>query len=105
MGLDYDTLKVTFPNLIYATIIGYGEKGPKAEHPAFDTVAMFAECGFMQDMVVNTEGTYPMYLPFAVGDLACGTMLAGAIGTALYGRSKTGHGDYVSVSLFGTGML
>jgi crotonobetainyl-CoA:carnitine CoA-transferase CaiB-like acyl-CoA transferase len=104
LGVDYETLKVKFPELIYARIVGYGEKGPKAEFPAFDTVAMFAECGFMQDMVVETEGTYPLYLPMAVGDLACGTMLAGAIGTALYGRSKTGHGDYVSVSIYGTGL-
>lgn len=104
LGLDYDTLKAKLPHLIYATVVGYGEKGPKSNFPSFDTVTMFAEGGFLQDMIVESEGAFPMYLPMAVGDLACGAMLAGAIGTALYGREKSGHGDYVSVSLLGAGM-
>lgn len=104
LGLDYETLKAKYPRLIFATVVGYGEKGPKANLPSFDTVTMFAEGGFLQDLMVDTEGAYPVYLPMAVGDLACGAMLSGAIGTALYGREKTGHGDYVSISLMGAGM-
>lgn len=104
MGLDYDSLKDRYPNLIYAMLLGYGEKGPKASFPGFDAIAMFATGGFIQDMMVESEGAYPIYLPMGFGDLICGTILAGSIGTALYGREKRGKGDYVSVSLYGAAM-
>ena len=65
---------------------------------------MFATGGLIQDMMVDAPGSYPVYLPMGFGDLICGTVLAGAIGTALYGRDKNGKGDYVSVSLYGAAM-
>lgn len=104
MGLDYDSLKEKYPNLIYAVLLGYGEKGPKVDFPGFDAIAMFATGGFIQDMMVDAPGNYPTYLPMGFGDLICGTVLAGAIGTALLGRTRTGKGDYVSISLHGAGM-
>lgn len=104
MGLDYETLKEKYPRLVYAILLGYGEKGPKVNFPGFDAIAMFATGGFIQDMMVEAPGAYPIYLPMGVGDLVCGTVLAGAIGTALLGREKTGTGDYVSVSLYGMAM-
>lgn len=104
MGLDYDTLKEKYPALVYAILLGYGEKGPKVDFPGFDAIAMFATCGFIQDMMVDAPGAYPTYLPMGFGDHICGTVLAGAIGTALLGRTKTGKGDYVSISLHGAAM-
>ncbi|MCI8948972.1 MAG: CoA transferase [Lachnospiraceae bacterium] len=104
MGLDYDSLKERYPKLIYAILLGYGEKGPKVNFPGFDAIAMFATGGFIQDMMVEAPGAYPIYLPMGFGDLICGTVLAGAIGTALYGREKSGKGDYVSLSLHGAAM-
>ena len=104
MGLDYDSLKERYPQLIYAILLGYGEKGPKVNFPGFDAIAMFATGGLIQDMMVDAPGSYPVYLPMGFGDLICGTVLAGAIGTALYGRDKNGKGDYVSVSLYGAAM-
>jgi len=104
MGLDYDTLKERYPRLVYGILLGYGEKGPKVDFPGFDAIAMFATSGFIQDMMVDAPGAYPIYLPMGMGDLICGTILSGAIGTALLGRERTGRGDYVSVSLYGAGM-
>jgi crotonobetainyl-CoA:carnitine CoA-transferase CaiB-like acyl-CoA transferase len=74
------------------------------DFPGFDAIAMFATGGFIQDMMVDSPGAYPTYLPMGFGDLICGTVLAGAIGTALYGRDKNGKGDYVSISLHGAAM-
>lgn len=104
MGLDYDSLKERYPRLVYGILLGYGEKGPKVDFPGFDAIAMFATSGFIQDMMVDAPGAYPIYLPMGMGDLICGTILSGAIGTALLGRERTGKGDYVSVSLYGAGM-
>lgn len=104
MGLDYETLKEEFPQLIYAIILGYGEKGPKVNFPGFDAISMFAGGGMLRDLMVDEPGAYPVYIPMGFGDLICGTILSGAIGTALYAREKTGKGDYVSVSLYGSAM-
>lgn len=104
MGLDYDTLKERYPRLIYAVLLGYGEKGPKVDFPGFDAIAMFATCGFIQDMMIDAPGSYPVGLPMGMGDLICGTILSGSIGTALFNRTRTGKGDYVSVSLHGAGL-
>ena len=104
MGLDYESLKEQYPQLIYSIILGYGEKGPKADFPGFDAIAMFATGGFIQDMMVEAPGNYPTYLPMGFGDLICGTVLSGAISTALLGRAQSGKGDYVSISLYGAGM-
>lgn len=104
MGLDYDTLKEEFPQLVYSIILGYGEKGPKVDFPGFDAIAMFATGGMLRDLMVDEPGAYPVYIPMGFGDLICGTILAGAIGTALFNRTRTGKGDYVSISLHGAGM-
>lgn len=104
MGLDYVTLKDRYPRMVYALLLGYGELGPKADFPGFDAIAMFATGGFIQDMMVDAPDAYPVYLPMGVGDLVCGTVLAGGIGTALFNRERTGTGDYVSISLHGAAM-
>jgi crotonobetainyl-CoA:carnitine CoA-transferase CaiB-like acyl-CoA transferase len=104
MGLGYDQVKERFPQLVYAMILGYGEKGPMKDMPGFDAIAMFAYPGLLTDMMIDTPTSYPCYLPMAFGDLIIGTALAGAIGTCLYGRTKTGKGDYVSISLYGAAM-
>lgn len=102
MGLDYDSVKERCPKLIYALLAAYGEKGEKANDPGFDSVAFWADSGFLQDMSVPVEGGYPVYIPMGIADISCGTILAGAVGTALYQRTKTGMGDCVCVSLYGT---
>ena len=104
MGLDYDTLKGKYPSLVCATFSGYGEKGALKDAPGFDLVALFAQTGFARDTVIETERSYPMGAAYGFGDIACGTMLAGAIGTSLYRRSVTGKGDHVTSSLYGTGV-
>ena len=90
MRLDYDSLKERYPKLVYAILLGYGEKGPKVNLPGFDAIAMFATGGLIQDMMVDAPGSYPVYLPMGFGDLVCGTALAGAIGTALYEGLRAG---------------
>lgn len=104
LGLDYDTLKDKFPRLIYATITGYGEKGPDASSPGFDNVAFWSRTGFLLDMSVQTENSYPVYPPIGAGDTFTGTVLVGGVLAALYQREKTGKGDYVTAALYNAGI-
>lgn len=102
MELDYDSLKERYPRLVYALVTGYGEEGPDRTKPGFDTVAFWAAGGFVADMRIDEPGCYPMYSPAAVADLTCGTTLFGGICAALLARDRTGRGDKISISLYGT---
>lgn len=104
MGLDYETIKDRFPRLIYATITGFGDLGPERNRPGFDGAAFWAKSGFLADMAVKTEGSYPVSASSGFGDISTGNVLLSGITAALYSREKTGHGDYVSASLYGTAL-
>ncbi|MGI6782827.1 MAG: CaiB/BaiF CoA transferase family protein [Aminivibrio sp.] len=104
LGLDYESLKDRYPSLIHASITGFGDKGPLVDDPGFDNVAFWAKSGFLADMCVETPGNYPVMAPTGVGDMTTGTVLFSAISMALFQRQKTGRGDRVTVSLYGTAL-
>lgn len=101
--LDYETLKEQYPRLIMAHATGYGcKEGPMSSEPGLDAVAFFAMNGLISDLRLNPDDS-PICPPTGMGDLTTGMPLFGAIMTALYARERTGKGDYVSASLYGTG--
>lgn len=106
LGLSYDDLKDRYPSLIYAAVLGYGEKGPDADMPAYDTTAFWSRSGFLRDMAVKEDNFYmPVTAPSSVGDTATGYLLMGEICAALYRRTGTGTGDYVTSTLFHNGVF
>lgn len=102
--LDYDSIKDRYPKLIYAILTGYGDEGPNKDEPGYDNIAFWAKTGFLADQGIVTPGSYPILPPGGMGDLITGILLFGAVSAALYGRTVHGHGDRVSVSLYGTGI-
>ncbi len=100
LGLAYEDLKDTYPRLIYASVLGYGEQGPDANKPAFDTSAFWARSGFLRDMSAKHERYEPVIAPIGMGDTATAYLLMGEITAALYRREKTGLGDNVSSTLY-----
>ncbi|MBE6629140.1 MAG: CoA transferase [Ruminococcaceae bacterium] len=107
LGLSYEDLKERFPSLIYGAVLGFGKKGPDAAAPAYDTTAFWARSGFFRDMgIVDENGTYnPVGSPSSVGDTATGYLLMGEICAALYRRTLTGQGDYVTSTLYHNGVF
>lgn len=102
MGLDYTTLSAKYPRLIFAHILGYGAKGPDAKRPGFDFTAYFARSGLMADLADkggNPTGNAPGF-----GDFQLAMFLAGGISAALYHRTQSGKGDYISTSLYHVGI-
>ena len=97
-GLDYDTLRLKYPKLIFAQITGYGNKGPDKDLPGFDFTAFFARGGWLGTLY--EKGTEPFNIPAGGGDHQAGMFLAAGILAALYRAEKTGKGEMVSVSLF-----
>lgn len=104
LGLDYESIKDSFPKLIYATLTGYGYEGPDCDAPGFDNIAFWSRTGFINDMAIDSAGGYPVNTRGAMGDVASGTTLFGGIMTALYQRERTGRGDFVTMSLYNAGI-
>ncbi len=100
LGLDYATLAAINPRLIYCSISGYGQTGPRAQAPAYAPV-VHASSGF--DMVNLTYQDGAVDRPAASGifvaDVLGGTHAFGAINAALYQREKTGAGQHIDVSM------
>ena len=103
LGLDHASLMEKYPRLVYAMLLGFGEKGPDAESPAFDTTAFWARTGFMRDMGADGPEYQPVMPASGVGDSVAGTNLAMQILGALFGREKTGKGQLVKASLYHVG--
>lgn len=102
LGLRYADLSALNPRLIYASLSGYGETGPDADRPGYDTTAYFARSGLIAATTV--EGAPPSFSVPAQGDHPTGTSLFAAIMMALWRRERTGKGAEVSTSLLGNGL-
>lgn len=96
LGIGYEQLSALNPRLIYASISGFGTKGPYARKPAYDLVVQ----GLSGVMAARRypDGT-PIPAPFWVGDAAVPFILAFGIMVALYARQQTGRGQKVETSL------
>lgn len=105
LHLTYPELKEKYPRLVYAKVIGYGENGPDAAKPAFDTVAFWSRSGFLRDQVEKSQHYTPVIPPFGMGDTITGMFLMGEICAALYNRNVTGKGDFVRTSLYHNGIF
>ncbi|MBS0518542.1 MAG: CoA transferase [Proteobacteria bacterium] len=90
------------PRLIYASMTGYGEQGPDAEQPGFDSTAFFARSGLLD--ALTYEGGPPAFSLPAQGDQMAGMNLFAAISMALLHRARTGEGSEVSTSLHAGGL-
>lgn len=99
LGLDYETLAAENPRLIYASITGYGQDGPRKDEPGYD--AMIQAQGGIMSITGPAEGE-PHKVGVAIVDITTGLFTAQAILAALYHRKQSGRGQYIDVALFDT---
>lgn len=100
LGLDYDTLKVKYPKLVYGLVTGYGEYGPIASIPGFDLTAFFSRGGYVNTMRQKDGLAFNM-VP-GLGDHNVGLNLAAGCMVALFNAQRTGKGDKIETSLYET---
>jgi crotonobetainyl-CoA:carnitine CoA-transferase CaiB-like acyl-CoA transferase len=93
--LDYASLTVLKPDLIYAWASGFGRKGADRDLPALDELAA-ARTGMMP--ILPQPGQPPVYA--GAGHMYTAVMLAFGVALALHHRQATGEGQEVDVSLF-----
>ena len=99
-GLDYESLKVINPKLVYCSITGYGQDGPNAHKPGYDFV--FQAIGGMMSITGEADaepGGGPQKLGVAVADVITGMYSTIAILAALNSRDQTGLGQYIDMAL------
>ncbi|MCA0979144.1 CoA transferase [Qipengyuania flava] len=95
-GLDYATLSKANPSLVYCSITGFGQDGPRRDEPGYDFVVQ-GMSGFMA-LTGEPEGD-PMKMGVSVSDLSCGLWAANAVQAALLMRHRTGKGQWIDMSL------
>jgi len=96
LGIDYDSLRVLNPRLIYASISGFGEDGPYRDRPGLDQIAQ-GMSGLMS--VTGLPGQGPVRAGAAVADIGAGLYAAIGVLVALLAREATGAGQWVRTSL------
>lgn len=101
-GLDYATLRQTNQRLVYASITGFGQNGPRASEPGYDVVLQ-ALTGVMS--VTGETDRPPTKVGVAWIDVLTGMMAANGILAALNERHASGEGQYIDLSLFDVGIM
>jgi crotonobetainyl-CoA:carnitine CoA-transferase CaiB-like acyl-CoA transferase len=102
LGIDVDDVRAVNPSIVYVRGSGWGPAGPMADKGGFDLAAAWATSAMAHRMTRPPEE--PMYQPSAFYDLLGANTIAGAIGTALFQRERTGEAVDVHVSLLNVGM-
>jgi CoA:oxalate CoA-transferase len=90
-------LRADKPDLIYASISGFGQTGPAAHLPAYDLVAQ-AMSGLMA--ATGAENGPPLKVGESYGDLMAGLYASWAILAALHKRTTTGDGSTLDIAMF-----
>ena len=95
-GLDYESLKVANPRLIYCSITGFGQTGPYANRAGYDFMIQ-GMSGVMS--ITGAPGGEPMKMGVAFSDVFAGLHAVIGIQAALFHRERTGEGQYIDISL------
>lgn len=99
-GLDYDSLNAINPRLVYASITGYGQSGPKSHRPGYDYI--FQGLGGLMSYTGPADGTPgagPLRTGVAVVDVTTGMYATSAILAALFQRERSGQGVHLDLAL------
>jgi formyl-CoA transferase/CoA:oxalate CoA-transferase len=96
IGLGYETLRERYPRLVYCSITGYGQTGPRASEAGYDAVTQ-AEGGLMS--ITGPEGGDPFRMGVAIADIVAGMYAAQGVLLALLARYRTGRGQLVDIAM------
>lgn len=97
-----DDLRAINPELVYATITGFGDEGPYADRRGYDPIFQ-ALTGFVGAQI-NPEIPVPDLVRNAIVDKATSYSLAQAITAALFARERGAPGQHVKVSMLDAGL-
>ena len=97
LGFGYEAVSAAFPRIVYCSISGFGQSGPRRDEPGYDAV-MQAEAGLMS--ITGPEHGDPCRLGVAIADIAAGMFAVQGIAMALLARVGSGCGQRVDIGMF-----
>jgi formyl-CoA transferase len=98
LGFGYEQAKAVNPRLIYTSISGFGQSGPRSRQPAFDQVLQ--GLGGVQSLTGPANGPRSK-VGVPIADIGAGMFAAFAAVSALYAREQTGLGQHIDASMLG----
>ena len=102
LNLDYDSVAKLNPKVIYVAITGFGQKGPRCDQPATDSV-MQAYTGMMS---INRDiNGLPQRINMLAIDFSTGLYAFQAAAAALYGQAMRGKGKLIETSLLESALV
>jgi crotonobetainyl-CoA:carnitine CoA-transferase CaiB-like acyl-CoA transferase len=99
LGLDYASIKIANPKIIYCAAVGYGSGGPESGKAVYDDL-MQAAAG-ISGVFGQVDGA-PRYAPVNLCDRIVGLYVVSAVTAALYHKATTGQGQEIEVPMFET---
>ncbi|MEM1416436.1 MAG: CaiB/BaiF CoA-transferase family protein [Myxococcota bacterium] len=96
-GLGYADLAPTHPRLVYCSITGFGQTGPRKDQPGYDFLVQ--AMGGIMSLSGEPEGQ-PMKTGVGIADVMCGMYATVGILAALRHRDRAGEGQHLDVALF-----
>ena len=96
LGVGYDDVAGRYPRLVYCSISGFGQTGPRRAEPGYDAVVQ-AEGGLMS--VTGSADGPPYRLGVAISDIVSGMFAAHGVTLALLARERSGRGQRVDLGM------
>lgn len=100
LGLAYEAAQKLNPSLIYCSVSGFGQDGPRARQPAYD--AILQGMGGVQYLSGEADGG-PTRVGVPIADISAGMFAAYAVGSALFWRERdpARRGQWIDTSMLG----
>ncbi|HVQ59651.1 MAG TPA: CaiB/BaiF CoA-transferase family protein [Solirubrobacterales bacterium] len=97
LGLDYESVAARNPGVVYCSISGYGQSGPRAQQAAHD-LNYVADSG-MLNLVQGADGA-PVLPPALLADIGGGSYPAVInVALALFARERSGKGTHLDIAM------
>lgn len=97
LGLGEDVIREAVPNIIYASISGFGESGPWSHKPVYDPIVQ-ALSG-LSTIQAGSDEARPRLVRTILPDKLTGMTMAQAVSSALAARERSGEGQHIRVSM------
>lgn len=99
-GLDEASLRKVNPRLIYCSVTGFGQTGPRRDQPAYDF--LIQAMGGLMSVTGERDGRPgggPQKVGIPIADLMTGMYTAVSVLAALARRNETGKGDAIDIAM------
>ena len=98
LGLGYEAVRARNPDVVYASLTGFGSEGPYRDRSAYDTVIQ-AYGGFAVNQADPTNGGVPVFLRQTAADKVTALYASQAITAALFARATGQGGQHLELSM------